>query len=44
MIAFIASSFEIGPVSQSVRESQLDLFGLHGDEPYGRGKDGGKKN
>ena len=30
-----ASSYEIEPVSQSVRESQLDLFGLDGDAPGG---------
>jgi|GEM_PF-2887536 len=35
MIAFIAGSFEIEPVSQSVRESQLDLFGLDGAAPGG---------
>ena len=35
MITFIAGSYKIEPVSQSVRESQLDLFGLDGDAPGG---------
>jgi len=36
MIALIAGSYEIKPVSESVRESQLDLFGFDGDASSGQ--------
>jgi hypothetical protein len=37
-----ASSYAIEPVSQSVRESQLDLFGVDGDASSGPGVDKGE--